>query len=247
MKPPFFIVGCVRSGTSLLRYLLGLHPNLGSPNETHFFSHGHPFGTKESKSIAFTGSNMIMHRNKDKVTNEEFEVIYYNSQDRKDLIDGYCRNYLKKIGKPDGRWFDKSPQHVYGMLLIGRLFPYSKFIHIVRNPLNVIASLRIGKDIHVPEFLGALNYWMESMHIIDEYKKGFPERIIEVRYEDLVNYPDNILLSILEFLGEMETRIDFKKVKLRKESEKYLEVLETEEIEITKRVCKHYMDKYGFV
>lgn len=33
-KPPVFIVGCPRSGTSLLRDLLNSHPNIKIPGET---------------------------------------------------------------------------------------------------------------------------------------------------------------------------------------------------------------------
>ena len=246
MKPPFFIIGCVRSGTSLLRYLLGLHPNLGSPNETHFFSHGHPFGTLGNRHIAFESKNMIAHRELDGITREEFEDIYFQSNNRRELIDRYCKLYLEKIGKPKGRWFDKSPQHVYGMLLIGGLFPNSKFIHIARNPLNVVASLKIGKDIHVPELQGAINFWMESMFLIEQYSKGYPNRILEVRYEDLLRYPKKVLTLILEFVGEIESEIDFKEELLKKESNKYLEILSEEEITVIRKECKVFMEKYGF-
>ena len=44
-RPPFFILGCVRSGTTMLRNALRLHPNLASPEETHFYRWGEPFGS----------------------------------------------------------------------------------------------------------------------------------------------------------------------------------------------------------
>ena len=48
---PFFLVGCVRSGTTLLRNLLRQHPNLESPEETHFFRWPHSFGTGDFNHI----------------------------------------------------------------------------------------------------------------------------------------------------------------------------------------------------
>ena len=36
-RPPIFIFGCVRSGTTLLRSMLNAHPNISCPRETAFF------------------------------------------------------------------------------------------------------------------------------------------------------------------------------------------------------------------
>ncbi|HNE26739.1 MAG TPA: sulfotransferase, partial [Pseudomonadales bacterium] len=42
---PFFILGCVRSGTTLLRDILRIHPRLESPEETHFFRWADPYAS----------------------------------------------------------------------------------------------------------------------------------------------------------------------------------------------------------
>ena len=42
---PFFVLGCVRSGTTLLRDILRQHPRLESPEETHFFRWSDPYGS----------------------------------------------------------------------------------------------------------------------------------------------------------------------------------------------------------
>ncbi len=39
---PFFIFGCPRSGTSLLSAMLGMHPRLAIPQESHFYSGIYP-------------------------------------------------------------------------------------------------------------------------------------------------------------------------------------------------------------
>ncbi len=44
---PFFLVGCVRSGTTLLCNLLRLHPHLECPEETHIFRWALPFGSHQ--------------------------------------------------------------------------------------------------------------------------------------------------------------------------------------------------------
>ena len=44
-QAPFFVLGCVRSGTTMLRDALRMHPHLACPEETHFFRWGEPFGS----------------------------------------------------------------------------------------------------------------------------------------------------------------------------------------------------------
>jgi len=51
---PFFIFGCPRSGTSLLSAMLGMHPRLAIPQESHFYSGIYPivqrFGNLQHES-----------------------------------------------------------------------------------------------------------------------------------------------------------------------------------------------------
>ncbi|HHX90266.1 MAG TPA: sulfotransferase, partial [Paracoccus sp.] len=42
---PLFILGCVRSGTTLVRNLLRRVPDTICPEETHYFRYGEPFRT----------------------------------------------------------------------------------------------------------------------------------------------------------------------------------------------------------
>ena len=54
-------------------------------------------------------------------------------------------SFLRLMGISGGRWFDKTPQNIYGMLLLSAVYPDAKFVHIVRHPLNVVTSLKAGK------------------------------------------------------------------------------------------------------
>src|SRR6185369_78712 len=71
---PFFILGCVRSGTTMLRDVLRGHPNLACPEETHFFRWASPFGTPEyMKSL--DAPVLRKHREMDGITEAEFKAI----------------------------------------------------------------------------------------------------------------------------------------------------------------------------
>ena len=122
----------------------------------------------------------------DGVSDFDFEFSRQMAKNRKDISDFYGKFFLQARDNIDGRWFDKTPQNVYGILLLGHMYPTAKFVHIYRNPLNVVSSLKEGRVMAKHEVKGGINYWLESMIMINEYKKmpGGAERFLEVKYED---------------------------------------------------------------
>ena len=76
--------------------------------------------------------------------------------------------FLKGQNAPaNARWFDKTPQNVFGLLLLGFDYPESRFVHVYRNPLNVVASLKVGKVMKLDDPVAASNYWRESVAIAE--------------------------------------------------------------------------------
>jgi len=137
---PFFIVGSPRSGTTLLRDLLREHPRLECPEETHFFRWADPFGSPKF-TTHYKTKLFREHRALDKIPEFDFDLMLKYAHSREHLAYDYGRNYLKVRGKPEARLYDKTPQNVYGIFLINAIYPNARFIHIYRNPLNVVASL----------------------------------------------------------------------------------------------------------
>jgi hypothetical protein len=67
-----------------------------------------------------------------------------------------------------------------------KIYSYcQKSIKCFRNPLNVVASLRMGKVVKIESILGACNIWNEAVTVIQTLKKAYPNRVYEVKYEDL--------------------------------------------------------------
>jgi len=244
--PPFFILGCVRSGTTLLRDLLRLHPHLDCPEETHFFRWSDPFRSPRFLNTYRTNKVILDQQRMDGISESEFEGLMARAASRKELAEGYGRLYLEKRGNPNGRWFDKTPQNVYGMLLISAMFPQSKFVHIYRNPLNVVASLFEGKVMAIDDMAGATSYWMESMWIIDEYKKLQPERVYEVGYERLTSEPGSELTRLLEFLGEDPGLLQLPAGLVHKERNKYRHLLSEQQVQEVIARCQPFFSAYGY-
>ena len=242
---PFFILGCVRSGTTLLRNILRMHPRLECPEETHFFRWGDPFGTPRYLSL-LDNPLMKKHMQMDGISPGEFEDILSRSKTKKDLAENYGRLFLEKKDNSTGRWFDKTPQNVYGLLELSALFPESKFIHIVRNPLNVVSSLIEGKVMPPHSLRASINYWMESMLIINEYKGIGAHRLYEVTYENLTNHPEDTVSDILQFVDEDPSALKLPANMVHIEQNKYRQLLKPEDVSEVRRMCDAYMARYGY-
>lgn len=256
VEQPFFIVGCARSGTSLLRNMLNLHPRLASPAETHLFRWAEPFGTTEYEKFYKKSKLFKQHRLEDGVTDWAFHYSLCKQPTRKGLMDWYGQEILRLNGKPGGRWFDKTPQNVYGLLLLSAAYPQAKFVHIVRNPLNVVVSLMKGEVLPPVELRGAINYWLESALLLSHYRQLAPDRLFEFRYEDLIEDPVAQLTGLLNALGEDPALFPFKKiagpglaktkVRTKKLKDDYSKYLSAEQIEQIVLATEPFMSSYGY-
>ena len=244
-KMPFFILGAPRSGTTLLRDLLREHPGLECPEETHFFRWSDPFASP--KYISHYKTRLFrQHREMDGIGEIQFAAMMEGMHSREHLAYDYGRWYLEALGKPEARLYDKTPQNVYGIFLINAIYPEARFIHIYRNPLNVVASLMEGKVMPAHNLRGAINSWTESMMLIDQFKKFHPELILEVCYEDMTADPDPHLKKILEFVEEDPALLPSQKNKTHKEKNKYKSKLGEQEIQIVLDKCEPFLSKYGY-
>jgi len=242
---PFFILGSPRSGTTLLRDLLRDHPRLECPEETHFFRWADPFASP--KFITHYKTKLFKeHRQMDGVSEIEFNVYMHANHSREHLAWVYGHEFLKAIGKPDARLYDKTPQNVYGIFLINAIYPEAKFIHIYRNPLNVVASLMEGKVMPAHNLRGAINSWVESMLLLDQFKKFKPELLLELPYEELTENPDPYLKTILEFVNESPELLPSQNKKTHKEKNKYKQKLSPQEIQIVIDKCEPFYSQYGY-
>lgn len=232
----------------MLRNILRLHPRLESPEETHFFRWADPYATPRYEANYMRGKLFKRHRELDGVTESDFVDSSSLANNRKDISDFYGKLLLQAKNNVDGRWFDKTPQNVYGILLLGNMYPTAKFVHIYRNPLNVVSSLKEGLVMPKQEVKGSVNYWLESMIMINEYKKipGAKERFIEIAYEDFVQNPKEAAPNLLELLNEDPSLVDWSKINTHKERDKYKKQLSAQEIALIKQRCEPFYSQYGY-
>ncbi|MCA9952951.1 MAG: sulfotransferase [Anaerolineales bacterium] len=213
IKQRIFIVGCPRSGTTLLQGMLNAHPQIQSFPETHFFSRAYP-----------------RHRIKRLVTWPALNVQtvlegFLSEIKRPDLIPEaktslFTRHYAEKfcllldkltVEANKNIWVEKTPRHLHFIKQISNQIPNSKFIHIVRNGPDVVASLyqatnenpRAWTKGRTPGFKGfsvdeCINRWNHDVQITARYQH-MPNHLI-VKYNLLVNQPELSIQPIADFL-----------------------------------------------
>jgi hypothetical protein len=195
---PVVIGGCARSGTTLMRVMLDSHPNIYCGPESGLLY----FKTLTSKRIRRLSQVF-------EINEKEVRTLAKQSDSFPKFIEVFFNVLKERAEKP--RWGDKTPQNVLHIHRIFRIFPKSRFIHMIRDGRDVSCSLRtfpqfkivdgqrIELDTHNP-LEACIKRWVHDVQIGMRWR-GDP-RYIEVRYEDLVEHIEGTAKRILEFLEE---------------------------------------------
>lgn len=198
------IVGSPRSGTTLLRFILDAHPDLAIPPETGFLAIG-------QQLVRDGADREIFFRRVTAYPDEapawgDFGLDAQEFLTRLRGLDPYSvpegfrlfyRMYAARFGKP--RWGDKTPLYGLHLQSIQTLLPEARFIHLIRDGRDASLSLRRcwfspGDDMRV-----LADYWRLNILATREQAKGAPH-YLEVRYEDLVREPENVVRRICSFI-----------------------------------------------
>ena len=156
------------------------------------------------------------------------------------------KSFVQKTKPEAGRWFDKTPQNVYGAAMLAADFPHSRFIHIVRNPLDVVLSLRTGQVMQITSLIGACNYWREAVVNIATLKKAIPRRVLELNYEEFTAAPREFAGKLLDFIGE-PFDADFMDAFVSKPvSYDHSSLLSPEERRMVRDICGTWASSYGY-
>jgi hypothetical protein len=200
-----FIVCHPRSGSTLLRLMLDAHPQLTIPPETMFHDVFRlarmavpPAELPERVLAAMMRSQRWndMHVSADRLR-EAFAALGEGFSIA-EALRAYFRLYAANHGKT--RAGDKTPGHIFWMADIAALLPEAVFIHVIRDGRDIAASMRnlwfgpgndIGKQAEA---------WLKSLDAGFAGGRAYPERYLEVRYEELVAEPERMLRRLLAAL-----------------------------------------------
>ncbi|MGA2435919.1 MAG: sulfotransferase [Bryobacteraceae bacterium] len=202
MTRPFFVVGCPRSGTTLLRDLLRSHPHLTTPPESHFIPRFYrAFGDPSSDEEAWQLARRILKNPRVsywKIAAEERE--FAGCRSFQEVTRRLFALWARGEGKP--RWGDKTPHYVLEIPLFIRLFPEAQFIHIIRDGRDVALSW-LRTRFEPRNLYMAARMWKEM--VTQGRRDGAllaAGAYLELRYETLLATPEDTMRRVCEFLGE---------------------------------------------
>jgi hypothetical protein len=195
--PPIFVIGCQRSGTSLLRRILDSHSSIACPPESKFLL---PTVQILRDRAAMAGLDSMGYG--------RAEVAAALGS----FASGFFEGYADSRNKP--RWADKTPNYVECLPELWEVLgPEARFVLIVRDGLDVAFSLS-DPDRHYPAIdghvraaggsrpIGAGRYWAEQNERIEAFRAAHPDACHRIRYEDLTERPEACLRPMFDFLGE---------------------------------------------
>jgi len=177
---PVFVLGMMRSGTTLTEQLLTRHPEVGGVGEQAFWASAQSelidarFGTLNARKLA-----------------------------------SYTGEYLSKLEKmaPGKRYvIDKNPANVLSVGLIHVAFPNAKIVHVKRNPIDTALSIYMT-PVQIPPPFGCnrsniVFAYREYIRLFEHWRTVIPEEnLIEVEYEQLIGNGRETVSRLLEFLG----------------------------------------------
>lgn len=201
-----FLVGCPRSGTTLLQSMLAANPQIVSFPETHFF---------ERVSPKFAALGLASPRRRDRRRLIEF-LTEVGHPELERLIPRYAVTLQRTISaftdvldaltltQHREVWVEKTPNHLHHIDLIERYVSDARFIHMVRNGEDVVASLYEVSTRH-PEIWGApatldscVTRWIEDLEVTRTHIHR-PNHTL-VHYEELLEDAQSVLAWLCEFL-----------------------------------------------
>lgn len=202
--PVVFLVGCGRSGTTWLQMLLARHPAVASAPETNLFA-GY-------LNLLERRWNLEAQRRRE-ASNTTGIADLISEEEFHNLLKPFARTVLSKIlaRKPGASLvLEKTPHQVHEAAFILRVLVRARFIHIVRDPRAVCASMlaaaRSWGAYWAPRSaIDAARVWRAAV----EAGWGIPgltANCRQVRYEDLLENPTEVLRALFDWLAlEVDT------------------------------------------
>src|SRR5436190_6012387 len=221
MNKPIFIVSSGRSGSTILTWCLGQHPNIIPQEESNWlgpfaidaavdYKRGTLRGERSQLSANFIQREELLASFGEAINQL---LLSHRQQFETPLARGEAGwqpppfPVSRSQNEPKTRWVDGTPEYSLHICGLRKLFPDAVFIHLVREVTDVVRSLlnffpQEGKRL-VDTEQAAYEYWLRRANACYEAEKAYGRQTIyRLRYSDLIGDQEAAMRSLLEFLGE---------------------------------------------
>jgi hypothetical protein len=182
LAAPVFILSAPRSGSTLLRAILGSHSRLYAPPELPL---AHLSARAETRWIQTSLKALLL-------TTDELDHM---------LWDRVLADALARSGK--AVVVAKTPSNVLLWQRIAECWPDARFIALLRHPVAIVASLHQSWDASWhPDGTGTIEETVDKalryMTKVDEARRALPAHT--VRYEHLTAAPETVVRGLCGFI-----------------------------------------------
>jgi tetratricopeptide (TPR) repeat protein len=185
---PVFIVGMMRSGTTLAEQILASHPLV--------------FGAGELAELGQLAGGLPRRLGTELPYPQCVAAI--DAATAQSVAADYLR-VLQERGGSAQRVVDKMPLNFLGLGLIATLFPRARIIHCRRDPVDTClscyfrdftTSFTFKYDLH---HLGI--YYREYARLMAHWRRVLPAPMFELQYEELTAEPEAVSRLLIEYCG----------------------------------------------
>ena len=203
---PIFVMGCQRSGTTMIASQLGAPTNSLALPELPFIINlmkDELNNSPANKSYV----NLVTHRKFNtleiEITKQEFTSTW-STIGAIGIIELIINKYLeiKKVKLPKDEtinWIEHCPTNIDNFYILRQFFPNAKFIHIVRDPRAVYASMKHLIRWEFSDPIKLSMFWLKAVSKGYLLHKTFPDSVIQINYEEYVQ-DENVLKELCKFL-----------------------------------------------
>lgn len=188
-KRPIFVVGSPRSGTSMMAHAIRRHPDI--------------WGGQESDHLSYLLQQLRQfHTNvyEPSVARGDLQWLSGQGVSFDELIRylGVGLSALYASRSRGKRWVEQTPQYSLWLPELSRMFPSARFVFLVRDPRDVVHSLR--NFVNPMDHGEACRTWRMFTEAGLAFRRSAAgRRLLLVRYDDLVADPAAGCAEILEF------------------------------------------------
>ena len=205
-----FVLGCGRSGTTLLYHML-----LSSGNFAIYRTESNVINLLEPRF-----GDLSVARNKRRLLDAWYQSRLYTLSDLEkgpleERVMTECKNggdflriVMEEMGRKQGveRWADNTPEHLLHLHRIKETIPEALVIHIIRDGRDVALSVAKQGYIHPlpwdqsPSVMVAGLYWEWMVNKGRKDGRDLGQDYIEVRFEELFGSPQETLARLGAFI-----------------------------------------------
>ena len=185
---PVFVIGMMRSGTSLMEQIIASHPRAAGAGELDYW-------------------NFVVHKQR-----SELQRVPPNARTARDLVAGYLR-VLERYAGDAARVVDKSTMNSDLVGMIHLLLPRARFIYLNRDPADTCLSCYFQNFVNAAAFTMDLkdlaHYYRGHQRLVSHWRSVLPsDAFLEVPYAELVSDQEGWSRRIIEFIGlEWDPRV----------------------------------------